>query len=79
MENKVESIYFDTEHALPNNSCVMGYFIDHINTAINIYLVDGTYAEGEDSEGNTFEIHAGGNGDFFSHRIDFELISAAGE
>lgn len=75
----MESIYFNTEHAIPNNSCVMGYFIDNINTALDIYLVDGTYAEGEDSDGNIFAIHASGNGDFLSHKIEFELIGANGE
>ena len=70
----METIYWRTEEPLNENSFVMSYFIDNINTELDIYLVDGTYAEGVDTEGNEYAIHASGDGDFNNHKIEFELL-----
>jgi len=70
----METYYWSTDIDLNNNNDVMNYFIDHENTELEIYLEDGTYAEGEDSEGNCWEIHASGNGDFYNHKIEFKAL-----
>jgi len=67
----MHTVYFETEEPLSENSFVMGYYIDFINTRLDIYLVDGTYAEGVDNTGSTYEIHASGDGDFTHHKIEF--------
>jgi hypothetical protein len=70
----METIYWSTEEELNDNSFVMDDYLENINL-LNITLVDGTYAEGVNAQGKKFEIHASGNGDFFSHKIEFFEIN----
>ena len=44
-------------------------------SGFNVVFVDGTYAEIQDiDDGNIYASHASGCGDFYNHKIDFELI-----
>jgi hypothetical protein len=69
----MEAIYWSTEEELNNNTFVMDDYLDNINM-LDITMVDGTYAEGINAQGERFEIHASGNGDFFNHKIEFKKI-----
>ena len=69
----MESIYWSTEEQLSENSLVMNDYLESINM-LDITVVDGTYAEGVNCKGEKFGIHASGNGDFFNHKIEFELL-----
>lgn len=60
----METIYWETEEELSDNSCVMDDYLENINI-LDIVFLDGTYAEGVNCNGDKFEIHASGNGDFF--------------
>lgn len=74
-----KTIYWETDEPLSENSFVMTDFIDHINTSLDIYLIDGTYAEGVDNEGNYYEIHASGDGDFTHHKVELMYMYKEGE
>jgi hypothetical protein len=69
----IDTIYFETEEPLNENSFVMDYYLDHINM-LDVTFVDGTYAEGVNSLGKRYGIHAGGNGDDLNHKIEFEEL-----
>ena len=70
----MESVYWQTEEAHADNSTTMSDYLDNINM-LDIVLVDGTYAEGVNSMGKKYEIHASGNGDSYNHRVSFKLIN----
>jgi len=70
----MEAIYWETEEELNDNSFVMTDYLENINM-LDIVFLDGTYAEGVNCNGEKFEIHASGNGDFFNHKIEFVKIS----
>ena len=67
----MNAIYWTTDEPLDNNTLVMTDYLENINM-LDITLVDGTYAEGVDIQGQEFEIHASGDGDFNSHKIEFK-------
>lgn len=48
----------------------MAYFLGKFDLFDNITLDDGTYIELDDVIG----CHSGGNGDFYSHKIRFEIL-----
>lgn len=66
----METIYWSTDEPLNTNSDVMTDYLKHINM-LDITMVDGTYAEGVNGQGQKFEIHASGNGDDLNHKIEF--------
>jgi|TARA_Y100000310_G_scaffold294507_1_gene325023 hypothetical protein len=70
----METIYWETEEELNENSFVMADYLENINM-LDIVFLDGTYAEGVNCNGEKFEIHASGNGDFFNHKIEFVKIN----
>lgn len=70
----METIYWETEEELNDNSFVMTDYLENINM-LDIVFLDGTYAEGVNCNGEKFEIHASGNGDFFNHKIEFVKIN----
>ena len=70
----MKTIYWSTEDAHQTNSDTMHDYLDNINM-LDVVYVDGTYAEGVNSTGEKYEIHASGNGDSFNHKIEFKLIS----
>ena len=69
----METIYWKTEDSHANNSETMCDYLDNENM-LDIDFVDGTYAEGTNAQGQRFEIHASGDGDFNHHKIEFVLI-----
>ncbi len=69
----MKSITWKTEEPHSTNNDTMNDYLENHNT-LDITMVDGTYAEGVDNKGAKYAIHASGNGDFFNHRIDFELL-----
>ena len=68
----METIYWKTDYAHANNEETMSDYLENINV-LDILMVDGTYAEGKNYKGDVYAIHASGNGDFFNHKIDFNL------
>lgn len=73
-EIMMQEVTWTTEHPLQTNSETMNDYINNLNT-LDIITIDGTYAEGRNSEGQIFAIHASGDGDCFNHRVTFELIN----
>ena len=71
----METIYWSTDEPLNDNTFVMSDYLECINM-LDITMVDGTYAEGVNSKGEKYAIHASGDGDFFNHKIEFELLEA---
>jgi len=69
----MEDIYWSTEEPHADNNETMCDYLETINM-LDISFVDGTYAEGRNSSGELFEIHAGGNGDSFNHKVEFKPI-----
>ena len=69
----METFYWNTEYPHNNNEHTMEEWLSKY-CDLDITLTDGTYAEGMDKKGNLFAIHASGNGDFFSHKIEFVYI-----
>jgi len=69
----MEPVYWETDEPHANNSETMSDYINSINM-LDIDFVSGTYAEGTNAQGQRFGIHAGGNGDFNHHKVEFVLI-----
>lgn len=73
----IEDFTWNTAYEIPNNT-------DTMNEWLELYLpddyelieesIDQTYAEIIDGRGHKFAVHASGNGDFYHHKIEFELI-----
>jgi len=72
--SELETIRWETNEPHANNEETMSDYLENINM-LDITLVDGTYAEGVNCKGEKFGIHAGGDGDFTHHKIDFETLS----
>ena len=53
-----------------DNIWSMAYFLGEFDLFDNITLDDGTYIELD----NVIGCHSGGNGDFYSHKIRFEIL-----
>ena len=49
---------------------LMAYFLDYFDLYERVTLDDGTYVEID----NIIGCHSGGNGDFYSHKIKFEIL-----
>ena len=67
------TIYWHTDEPHADNTITMSEYINDM-TLLDITLIDGTYAEGIDCNGQRYGIHASGNGDFCNHKIEFELL-----
>lgn len=70
----METYYWTTDYAHNNNEHTMQEYLDEV-CMLDIITVDGTYAEGKNAKGEIYAIHASGNGDFFNHKITFELMN----
>lgn len=68
-------INWNTPEPHADNSETMQDYLENINM-LDITHVDDSYAEGVNCKGEKFGIHAGGNGDSYSHLVTFELISS---
>lgn len=53
-----------------DNYWSMDYFVKLFDLSPHVTLWDGTYIELWNSVG----VHSGGNGDFYSHKIKFEIL-----
>ncbi len=73
----METIYWETDEPHHDNNETMQDYIETINM-LDIDFVDGTYAEGVNAQGQRFEIHASGDGDFTHHKVEFNLINDRG-
>ena len=69
----MDNIYWHTEEPHHDNLETMQDYLSVLNM-LDIDLVDGTYAEGTNAQGQRFEIHASGDGDFNNHKIEFKEI-----
>lgn len=76
-EPSIVDFTWNTDYDLPDNSSVMNEWLEeHIPEEYKILedTIDGTYVEIIDNNGHKFACHASGNGDFYSHKIEFELL-----
>ena len=64
---------WETDNAHANNSETMSNFIDcYLPDDFEVHLIDGSYAEIQGNHNLCFEVHASGNGDFNSHKVEFK-------
>ena len=70
----MDNYCWTTEQPHGNNTITMCDFIENHNSWFDIEFIDGSYAEGVDTSGLRWEIHAGGNGNFNDHFVRFRLI-----
>lgn len=71
----MNTYYWTTDEYHSDNSITMlDYLNNHIDEESKVLMVDATYAEIVDKEGNKYAVHASGNGDSFNHKIEFEEL-----
>lgn len=73
----IDTFIWNTEYDLSDNNAVMSEWLEQYIPEDYILIgesIDGTYAEIINEDGHLFACHASGNGGFFSHKIDFELL-----
>lgn len=70
----MNTIYWNTKEPLRTTAKTMADYLANINM-LDIKVVDGSYAEGVNALGHRYEIHASGDGDEFSHKIEFKRIA----
>ncbi len=72
--NYIEDFRWSTEEPHSDNIETMNDYLDvHMPTEWKLLVVEGTYAEIKNNEGN-FAVHASGDGNCYNHRITFEEI-----
>jgi len=72
----MENFYWETENEHSNNEETMEeYLNEYLPIEYDIIFHDGTYAEIRSKNTDSiYAVHASGNGDFRSHKIEFEFI-----
>lgn len=72
----MEDFVWNTNHYHPDNTFTMNeYLEEHLPEEFECFFQDGSYAEIQHKVSwKTYALHAGGNGDSFSHRIKFEIM-----
>ena len=72
----METYRWHTEYYHDTNSITMtDYLENHLPECFEIIFVDETYAEIQNKNtGQTFGVHASGDGDSFNHKVEFELL-----
>jgi len=74
----VETHCWETDEPLSDNIENLHDWLNyHMNDGWEVVLVDLTYAEVVDEEGQRYSVYAGGNGDFCSHMVD--IVSIEGD
>lgn len=78
----MEDYTFSTKEPMATNSDTMAEFLNtdehfyqRFNRGSEILLDEGTYAEVENGDGKKYAVLASGDGDFYNHRIRFELLT----
>ena len=56
------------------NEWIPNYNVPENEDYLEITFVDGPYAEGVSKQGDTYEIHARGDGDSYNHVIEFVFL-----
>lgn len=75
-KNSEITVLFETDYETTDNTETMNVFLEIFDIPEDdILLIDGTYVEAF-FNGVPHEIHAGGNGDFSSHKIDIKLLQS---
>jgi len=69
----METFTWNTDYPHFDNQQTMQEYL-YQYCELDITLVDGSYAEGFDSQKNLWAIHASGNGDSLYHKIEFEAL-----
>lgn len=80
----MKNYYWQTSEPHADNTVTMNQFLDdhleyHCGEGTEILLEDDTYAEIKTPKGETYAVHASGNGDFCNHMIRFELLTPVTE
>jgi len=71
----MNTYYWTTDEYHSDNSITMlDYLNNHMDEEYEILIVDTTYAEIVDQEGNKYAVRSSGNGDSFNHKIEFERL-----
>jgi len=73
----METFYWVTIKEHGDNSRTMNDYLDnYLPSNFEVLEQDGTYAEIKDNNNDKiYGVHASGNGDFFNHKVEFELIN----
>lgn len=69
LNEEITEYNFTTLESMDNNWS-MDRFVKDFDLEDKVTLWDGTYIEID----NVIGVHSGGNGDFYSHKIKFELL-----
>lgn len=69
LNSEITEYNFSTEESM-DNVWSMDRFLKDFDLAERVTLWDGTYVEIDGVIG----CHSGGNGDFYSHKIEFEIL-----
>ena len=69
LEGEITEYNFTTIESM-DNVWSLDRFIKDFDLSDRVTLWDGTYVEID----NLIGVHSGGNGDFYSHKIVFELL-----
>jgi len=77
----MEDYRFTTTEPLATTADTMAEFLNtdehfyaRFDKGAEVVFEDGSYAEVENADGKTFEVHAAGDGDFTNHRITFRFL-----
>ncbi|MFT7282463.1 MAG: hypothetical protein ACI9DM_002198 [Cyclobacteriaceae bacterium] len=77
----MQTYYWISEHPHADNSETMAEYLqtknDSIERCLSITMVDGSYAEGVDAISRKYAIHASGNGDSYTHKVEFVRLPDA--
>ncbi|MCD6347650.1 MAG: hypothetical protein J7L96_09550 [Bacteroidales bacterium] len=74
-ENYIDTYFWETDEPLATGAETMDDYLEyHMPNENELLMVDGTYAEIKDEDGNKFAVHASGNGDFCHHKVEFESM-----
>ena len=70
-----ETYYWTTDYQHSNNTHTMTeYLEDYLPKGFEILEADDSMAIIQSKDGVKYGCHASGNGDFFNHKVEFELM-----
>ena len=71
--------WFTLEPHSTNTETMLDFIENHLLFAfkddVEIFFNDGSYAEARTADGKVYSLNAGGNGDFCSHKVEFNRIT----